>query len=95
MRHVHSRFLKLALTAIMLLGTTMVVTPAMADSVTFSFPRISGYDWWEYPCGTSPFGSNGNPEAAASPIILSGSYTFTGPDGPSPSLTAFYFDTIY
>ncbi len=40
MQRVHSGFLKLALTAMMLLGTTMVVTPAMADPVTFHFSGI-------------------------------------------------------
>jgi len=78
----------------MLFGTTMVITPAMADSVTFHFQGSVDTIGGNILGGTSPFGSNGNPEAAASPIILSGSYTFTGPDGPSPSLTAFYFDTI-
>ena len=44
MRHIHAGFLKLAVTAGMLLWTSMAVTPAMAAPLTFNFTGVIGGD---------------------------------------------------
>jgi hypothetical protein len=78
MQRIHSGFLKLALTAMMLLGTTMVVTPAMADSVTWEFTGIvDSSDFVDSSDNTIPPPFSPVPFTTGL-VALNGAFTFEG-----------------
>ncbi len=77
MQHLQSGFLKLTLAASILLGVSLALTPAMADSVTFKFTGNVDFLGSNLAGGSSPFSTP--PVGIGSGQALEGTFTFTPP----------------